>query len=1160
MAIGKNNNSAGDDSNVPKKADVILRANQAIANKQDELIKQNKINNTRVEALLENFSKGLKETAEATRQNGELFKQLQSENQTLRQELLYIAKQNENIYAGLADRIGELFDEAKKRENAYADLADKVNDVCEQIRQSKDENYALTERLTVLTDETRREESGYSELLLKLSEISDRLKNTEDCYNEIADKIEHIHITAEEGVETVQIDDAFYANISDRISDLSEQSRRSENAYQDLAYKMEDVCDSAKRSETVCNELSSKLLDLSEQSRRSETAYTTLSDKIDAVSVRVQLYGEESARAAAAAQSVNSVPMPNPIPYPAYVKEDVDYEKLAEKVAELISAREVISPDYIASKVAEQIIVPMPEADSTNVNIKLDEGNIARQVADYLNLNGLSTNVTVDEEKIARHVADLINVNGVKVVSETYAQPAPQAYSPVLDEEELADRIALKVGSLKAEDFEILVDDDGCSSISKSITDKLDYAAISEAVADKLRYALDLAQSEEPDYEEMAARISEKITVAGINEDAIADKAAAVLSNYLPDFDMDEISAKVTDAVIDVLNAQFANQPVGNVEIDNEKLSNEISERLIESQADHDYDIVIDEDGISRMTVLVAEEVEKGTDARFNAIENSIAELKEILASGANGNIEVVDNTVTEERLNTIDEAIAEIKGMLEEGVNANTDEAAEERFNNVEQAIAEVKEMLENGGEPVPTVSEERLDTLENAIAEIKGMLEEGVNANTDEVAEERFNKVEQAIAEVKEMLENGGETVPTVSEERLDTLENAIAEIKGMLENGAVGGVDTIVEEHYNDERLNAIEDTIAEIKDMLSNGVTANADNATEERFTAIEDSIARIREMFEEVANNGEARITEERFNAVEQRIAEIKEMLESGAVEDDEDGVDDRFNQIELKITEVKDILESGALIASAPVSEAAASSAVEKQEEEPLLKVSEIISQPAPVITPAPVFVPVEEDEDEEEEEDYDDGDRLEKDTDDSGDGEDLYFGEEGVDFSNMMKFNRSFIARIIQGTDQQKNFYGAVKQALLSYKKVNSNIAWGAERFNKGRETIARFKIRGKTLCLYLALDPNEYKVSVYHHLDASENKSMSGTPMMVKIKSPLGVKKAIRLIDEMLEARDGIKRDLLERDYAAMYPYETIEELIEEGLVKDVRKKNKG
>ncbi len=1064
MAIGRNNGPASDDSNVPKKADVILRANQAIANKQDELIKQSKINNTRVEAMLENFSKTLQEQANGIKQNGELFKQLQSENQTLRQDLLYIAKQNENIYAGLAERINELFESAKKREEELAGLTDKVNDVCEHLRQSKDENYALNERLTVLTEDTQRGESDYDELLLKLSEISDRLKNAEDGYNEIAEKIEHIHVTAEEGVETVQLDDEFYANIYDRLSELSEQSKRS------------------------------------------ETAYGTLSDKLDAVSARVQLYGEESARAAAAAaQSAN--PVPTPMAYPAFVKEDVDYDKLAEKVADLVSARDVISPDYIASKVAEQIIIPVAEADSTNVNIKLDEGNIARQVADYLNLNGLNTNVTVDEEKIAQHVAELINVNGVKVVSEDYAEPAPQAYPPVLDEEELADRIALKVGSLKAEDFEILVDDDGCSSISKSIADKLDYAAISEAVADKLRYALDLAQSEEPDYEEMAARISEKITVAGINEDAIADKAAAVLSNYLPDFDMDEISAKVTDAVIDVLNAQFANQPINTVDIDNEKLSNEISERLIESQAANDYDIVIDEDGISRMTVLVAEEVEKGTDARFNAIEGAIAELKELIESGVTETVETVDGTVSEERLNTIEEAIAEIKGMLEEGVNANTDAVTEERFNNVEQAIAEIKEMLVNG---------------------------EG-----------------EVVAE-------------PVSEERLNTIESAIAEIKEMLENGAVNGVDTIVEEHYNDERLNAIEDTIAEVKEMLESGVSANTDAATEDRFNSVEQAIAEIKGMLEEGVSANTDSVTEDRFNAVEQRIVEIKQMLESGADNDDDDvDVDDRFNQIELKISEVKDILESGALV-GAPASEAAASSAVEKQEEEPLLKVSEIISQPAPIIiqmpaapAPAPAPAPVEEEE-EEEEEDYDDDDKLEKDDDDSGDGEDLYFGEEGVDFSNMMKFNRSFIARIIQGTDQQKNFYGSVKQALLSYKKVNSNIAWGAERFNKGRETIARFKMRGKTLCLYLALDPNEYKVSVYHHLDASQNKSMSGTPMMVKIKSPLGVKKAIRLIDEMLEARGGVKRDLLERDYAAMYPYETIEELIEEGLVKDVRKKN--
>ena len=155
-----------------------------------------------------------------------------------------------------------------------------------------------------------------------------------------------------------------------------------------------------------------------------------------------------------------------------------------------------------------------------------------------------------------------------------------------------------------------------------------------------------------------------------------------------------------------------------------------------------------------------------------------------------------------------------------------------------------------------------------------------------------------------------------------------------------------------------------------------------------------------------------------------------------------------------------------------------------------------------------------------------------------------------------MMRYNRSFIARIIQSTDEQKKYYGEVRNALLSYRRVNSNIAWGAERFHKGRETIARFKIRGKTLVLYLALDPATHEYSVYHHKDVSDNKSLSGTPMMIKIMSPRGVKKAVRLIDEMLAARDGIKRPVPSRDYAAMYPYETIDELIDDGLVKDVNK----
>ena len=264
--------------------------------------------------------------------------------------------------------------------------------------------------------------------------------------------------------------------------------------------------------------------------------------------------------------------------------------------------------------------------------------------------------------------------------------------------------------------------------------------------------------------------------------------------------------------------------------------------------------------------------------------------------------------------------------------------------------------------------------------------------------------------------------------------------------------------------------------------------------------------------------------------------------------------DARFDRVEKDIAEIKKMLLGGAVVAAGI---AAADACAEQEEQQPddeneeLVTVSDLVDESEE--EPAEGEKAPADEVMEEIVEDID-----ESPVDEEIMSEDMTDGiSAGVDFANMMKYNRSFIARIIQGSDEQKNYYGKVKTALLSYKKVNSNIAWGAERFNKGRETIARFKIRGKTLCLYLALDPNEFATSVYHHADVSDNKSMHGTPMMVKIKSPLGVKKAIRLIDEMLSRRGGIKREIAERDYAAMYPYESMEELIEDGLVKDVSKK---
>lgn len=157
------------------------------------------------------------------------------------------------------------------------------------------------------------------------------------------------------------------------------------------------------------------------------------------------------------------------------------------------------------------------------------------------------------------------------------------------------------------------------------------------------------------------------------------------------------------------------------------------------------------------------------------------------------------------------------------------------------------------------------------------------------------------------------------------------------------------------------------------------------------------------------------------------------------------------------------------------------------------------------------------------------------------------------ADFRNMMKYDRSFMARLIQSDDGKKELYGEVRTALLSYERVNQTYSWGSERFSLGRRTIARIKVRGKTLCLYLDLDPSQYKISVYHQADVSANKSVAGTPMMVKIKSPIGAKKAMRLISEMLEKSGAKQKNIVYGcDYVAAYPFETTEELIAEGLIK--------
>ncbi len=894
---------------VPKKADVILKHSRQISAKTDEIISQSKLSNARLDEVLEQLGRSRQDVAHTTRQSGEIYNSLREEYLSIKQEMKYLAMQSENIFATISEKLAALSEDIEKIKGGVPMIASDETAVAavEPVEKTEPVREVVRE---VPSSVVVSAEIDYDMLADKVIE---RLPEKETVvagapeidYDKLAEKVAERMPEPRVAAVAAESEPLDYELLADKLVERIPVQENLSAEY--IANKVVEYMPVTSGQEVVREVVAAPQV--------TEIDYDLLSEKVAA-----KMPARETAVAAVAA--------------------DIDCESLADRIAARLSVQETVSPDYIASKVAEQIIIPQSaEVDYETIADKVAERIPATERA-FVAAAPVESVVEIDYDLLAEKVAAHMPETAATVVS------ADAPVNVELDEEELADRIALKVGSLKSEDFDILVDEEGCESISRTLADKLDYDIISATVAEKLRAALDyMTGTEEPDYEEMAARISEKITVAGVNEDAIADKAAAVLSNYLPEIDTDEIADKVAEQVINAMPA-----------VDNEYISTSVSEKVIASQADNDYDIVIDEEGLDRITETVYEKVVATSGERFNAIDDELSEIKGMLVSGA---------------------------------------------------VIREVA------------------------------------------VAGEALAYEE-----------------PYVAEESLVTVSDIV--------------------EAYEEENEEQIEETAEEPVEETEEAVEEETEEEPEEQEEVIEETVEPEEEPVEEVAEPEEEPLAEE-----------------------------------PEEVTETED--EEGQ-----PVEEAPEENIVEETEAQA----------------------------NEEDDSDEDDGDIEEFTLGDLTAEGDEEVAAGGVDFLNMMKYNRSFIARIIQGTDEQKVYYGEVRNALLSYKKVNSNIAWGAERFHKGRETIARFKIRGKTLVVYLALDPATHEYSVYHHKDVSDNKSLHGTPMMIKVKSPRGVKKALRLIDEMLEARGGIKRNIPKRDYAAMYPFETIEELIEDGLVKEVKK----
>lgn len=150
-----------------------------------------------------------------------------------------------------------------------------------------------------------------------------------------------------------------------------------------------------------------------------------------------------------------------------------------------------------------------------------------------------------------------------------------------------------------------------------------------------------------------------------------------------------------------------------------------------------------------------------------------------------------------------------------------------------------------------------------------------------------------------------------------------------------------------------------------------------------------------------------------------------------------------------------------------------------------------------------------------------------------------------------IIKYNKSFTAKLIQSSDANKNYYSELKNELLSYKGVKCRTSWKYETFYAGRQTFARLSVRGKQLCIFLALDPKKYIDTKYIIDDKSEVSAYEKTPLLYRIKNDRRLKYSKELIAEVMGEREK-QEDFKEVNYVKTHPYEEIEPLIERKLVK--------
>lgn len=132
----------------------------------------------------------------------------------------------------------------------------------------------------------------------------------------------------------------------------------------------------------------------------------------------------------------------------------------------------------------------------------------------------------------------------------------------------------------------------------------------------------------------------------------------------------------------------------------------------------------------------------------------------------------------------------------------------------------------------------------------------------------------------------------------------------------------------------------------------------------------------------------------------------------------------------------------------------------------------------------------------------------------------------------------RTFENKLRQADDDAKEYYSVIKNKFLSYVGVKSRVSKLADTFKCNGEVVCKITVSGKTLLVNLNLDCAKYDAKYYKFVDVGEMSKFADTPMRIKIKNKLTLKRCLEIISIMFNEQNISSSPIDAVDYASQYP----------------------